>query len=85
MLVPPKVNGADLVIAALLKVRETQDHEAVLVTAQEIIFGTATIIASEAGRAYSLEVLGNAGKALRQSVSMSLRHYSGGKKSCATW
>jgi hypothetical protein len=68
MLELPKVNGADLVVAALRKVRETDDHAAVLQTAQEIIYGAATIIASEAGNAYSLEVLGNAGKALRRSL-----------------
>jgi hypothetical protein len=47
MLELPKVNGADLVVAALRKVRETDDHAAVLQTAQEIIYGAATIIASE--------------------------------------
>jgi hypothetical protein len=62
-------SGADLVVAALRKVRETDDHAAVLQVAQEIIYGASTIIAREAGNAYSLEVLGNAGKALKRSVS----------------
>jgi hypothetical protein len=62
-------NGVDLVVAALCNVRATEGHEAVLQTAQEIIYGAATIIASEAGNAYSLEVLGNAGKALKRSMS----------------
>jgi hypothetical protein len=63
MLEPRDVNGVDLVVAALRKVRATEGDDAVLVTAQEIVFSAAAIIASEAGNAYSLEVLGNAGKA----------------------
>jgi hypothetical protein len=69
MLEPHDVNGVDLVVAALRKVRVDEGDEAVLVTAQEIIYGASTILAREAGNAYSLEVLANAGKALKRSVS----------------
>jgi hypothetical protein len=47
-------------------VRASEGDEAVLVTAQEIVFSAAAIIASEAGNAYANKVLGNAGNALKR-------------------